>query len=385
MRWGTYFAVCAAVVCISLAMGVTTPLVSLRVESWGYQNFAIGIMAAIPAIGILLGAVVVGRLSAWLGTVRLMQCSLLVAAASVAMVALWQNYWLWLGLRLFIGIGLTIVFILGESWINQLAVEHLRGRLVALYGAGYALSQLCGPLVLNLIGSETDIGFWASTVLLVAGTFLLLGRSGAPSVSGHSASGQGLWYFCTRMPTIAWAVMLFAAFETLVLTMLPVYGKQQGFPEETALLMVSVVVMGDALLQLPIGWLADRLSRERLFLACGALLMLAGLSVPALLHTPLIWLVWIVFGASAGGLFILALILIGERFRDDELVQANAHVAQLWGVGCLLGPLLTGAASQWISGHALPLLMALGGAGFVFLVWRYPLPPVPAAEGNAGS
>ena len=76
------------------------------------------------------------------------------------------------------------------------------------------------------------------------------------------------------------------------------------------------------------------------------------------------------FGASAGGLFTLSLILIGERFRDDQLVRANAHVAQLWGIGCLLGPLLTGAASQWLSGHALPLMMAIGAAGFVWLAWR---------------
>ncbi|WP_241157190.1 hypothetical protein, partial [Pseudomonas viridiflava] len=31
---------------------------------------------------------------------------------------------------------------------------------------------------------------------------------------------------------------------------------------------------------------------------------------------------------------------------------------------------LTGAVSQWISGHALPLLMAVGAAGFVLLLWR---------------
>ncbi|MNG31861.1 hypothetical protein D3C84_1177440 [compost metagenome] len=51
-------------------------------------------------------------------------------------------------------------------------------------------------------------------------------------------------------------------------------------------------------------------------------------------------------------------------------MRANAHVAQLWGIGCLIGPLATGAASQWVSGHALPLLMALGAAVFVVLAWR---------------
>ncbi|MDH4655993.1 MULTISPECIES: MFS transporter [unclassified Pseudomonas] len=369
MRWGTYFAVCGAVISIGLALGVTMPLVSLRLESWGYGSFAIGVMAATPAVGVLLGAVIAGRLAARFGTTTLMQLCLLVGALSVGLLALVQVYPVWLLLRLLIGVALTVVFILGESWINQLAVEEWRGRLVALYGTGYALSQLSGPLLLTALGTGNDLGFWTGTGLLVGGSLLLLGRTGAPSVDAHSASGRGLWSFCARLPTIAWAVVLFAAFEAMMLTLLPIYGLRQGFTQEVALLMASVVVVGDAALQLPIGWLADRMSRLSLFRACGVTLLASSLAIPILLHTPLIWPIWVLFGASAGGLFTLALILIGERYRDDELVRANAHIAQLWGIGCLIGPLVTGAASQWISGHALPLMMALGAAGFVWLAW----------------
>jgi MFS family permease len=369
MRWGTYFAVCGAVISIGLALGVTMPLVSLRLESWGYGSFAIGAMAATPAAGVLLGAVIAGRLAARFGTTTLMQLCFLVGAVSVAALALVQAYPVWLMLRLLIGVALTVVFILGESWINQLAVEQWRGRLVALYGTGYALSQLCGPLLLSALGADNDLGFWTGTGLLIGGSLLLLGRTGAPSVDAHSASGRGLWAFCSRLPTIAWAVVLFAAFEAMMLTLLPVYGLRQGFTQEVALLMASVVVVGDAALQLPIGWLADRMSRLSLFRICGVTLLGSSLAVPLLLHTPLIWPVWVVFGASAGGLFTLALILIGERYRDDELVRANAHIAQLWGIGCLVGPLATGAVSQWATGHALPLMMALGAAVFVWLAW----------------
>ncbi|MCO7553098.1 MFS transporter [Metapseudomonas otitidis] len=385
MRWGTYFAVCGAVISIGLALGVTMPLVSLRLESWHYGSFAIGVMAATPAVGVLLGASLAGRLAARFGTVPLMQLCLLLGAASVALLALVQSYPVWLLLRLFIGVALTVVFILGESWINQLAVEQWRGRLVALYGTGYALSQLSGPLLLTVLGSDTDRGFWTGTGLLIGGSLLLLGRGGAPQVDEHGASGRGLWVFCQRMPTIAWAVVLFAAFEAMMLTLLPVYGLRQGFTQEVALLMASVVVVGDAALQLPIGWMADRVPRRALFRACGLALLLSSLSVPLVLHTVLIWPVWVVFGASAGGLFTLALILIGERFRDDELVRANAHVAQLWGIGCLIGPLVTGAASQWISGHALPLMMAVGAAGFVWLAWTREPMGEDAPAGSPGA
>jgi len=381
MRWGTYFAVCSAVISIGLALGVTMPLVSLRLEGWGYDSFAIGIMAATPAVGVLLGASLAGRLAARFGTTTLMQGCLLLGAVSVAMLALVQQYAVWIALRLFIGVALTVVFILGESWINQLAVEKWRGRLVALYGTGYALSQLCGPLLLTALGTGTDSGFWTGTALLIGGSLLLLGRTGAPAVNAHTTSGRGLPAFCRKLPAIAWAVMLFAAFEAMMLTLLPIYGLRQGFTQEVALFMVSVVVVGDAALQLPIGWLADRMSRQTLFRGCGVVLLFSSLAIPLLLQTPVIWPVLVLFGASAGGLFTLSLILIGERYRDDELVRANSHVAQLWGIGCLIGPLSTGAASQWISGHALPMMMALGAAGFVVLAWRDSgFGPLPAEQ-----
>ncbi|MCB2792112.1 hypothetical protein KQ881_16170, partial [Listeria monocytogenes] len=81
----------------------------------------------------------------------------------------------------------------------------------------------------------------------------------------------------------------------------------------------------------PIGWLAARVSRSGLCGGCGLVLLLSSLAIPLLLQTSLIWPRRVRFGASAGGLCTLALILIGERYRDDALVRANAHVAQLWG------------------------------------------------------
>jgi MFS family permease len=286
------------------------------------------------------------------------------------LVALLPSYPLWLALRLLIGMSLTVVFILGESWINQLVVEHWRGRLVALYGSSYALSQLAGPLVLGVLGSDDDFGFWAATGLLLVAPLILLGRGGAPTTEACSVTFADLFGFCRRLPVIAWAIALFAAFEAMILTLLPVYCLQQGFTTELALFMVSTVVVGDAVLQLPIGALADRLSRRALFSGCALTLLVSSLAIPLLLHTWVIWPLWVLFGASAGGLFTLSLVLIGERYRDDALVRANAHVAQLWGIGCLLGPLLAGAGSQWISGHALPLLMAAGAAGLVLLTRR---------------
>ncbi|UFH49498.1 MFS transporter [Pseudomonas sp. KNUC1026] len=367
MRWGTYFAVLASVLSVGLALGMSMPLVSLRLEAWGYGAFAIGVMAAMPAIGVLLGASLSSRLAARIGTARLMRCCLVGGAVSIGLLAVLPSYPLWVVLRLMLGSILTLVFILGESWINQLVVEQWRGRLVALYGCSYALSQLAGPLLLGAIGTRHDYGFWLATALLLVSPVLLAGRSGAPSAEATRVTFGQLARFCQRMPTIAWAIALFAGFEALILTLLPVYCLQQGYSTQIALYMVSAVVLGDAFLQLPIGALADRMSRGGLFMGCAVTLSLSSLMIPMAIHHWAIWPLWVLFGASAGGLFTLALVLIGERFRDDELVRANAHVAQLWGLGCLAGPLLAGAGSQWLTGHALPWMMAVGAAILVVL------------------
>ena len=370
MRWATYFAVLSSILTIGLALGVSMPLVSFRLESWGYGAFAIGVMAAMPAVGVLLGASVASRLAAYFGTPASMRLCLWAGAISIGLLAILPSYPVWLVLRLLIGVLLTIVFILGESWINQLVVEQWRGRLVALYGSAYALSQLSGPLLLGVLGTEGDLGIWIGVALLMVSPLLLMGRDGAPTTESFSVTFVDLLGFCRDLPAIAWAVALFAAFEAMILTLLPVYCLRQGFTADIALAMVSTVVVGDALLQLPIGALADRMSRRTLFIGCAVVLMLSSLAIPLLIDTLLIWPLWVLFGASAGGLFTLSLILIGERYRDDALVRANAHVAQLWGIGCLIGPLAAGAGSQWISGHALPWLMAAGALGLVLLLLR---------------
>lgn len=370
MDWKTYGIVTTAVICVGLALGITLPLVSLRLDQWGYDAFAIGIMAAIPAVGMLVGAKITARLAGWLGTENAMRLVMACSAVSVGLLAVWPSYGLWLLLRLVLGISLTVTFVLGESWINQLIEDRLRGRLVAVYGSAFALSQLCGPLLLGAIGTGSDLGFWLSSALLVGGLILLLQASGAPVVDAANTSGKALMGFVRTLPAVAWAVMLFAAFEAMTLTLLPVYLIREGFDAQRALFMVGAVVVGDAALQVPIGWLADKLSRTLLYKACGVALLLSSLAIPLTLQTVLIWPILLLFGASAGGLYTLSLILIGQRYRDDALVRANAHIAMLWALGSLLGPLSTGAASQWLSSHALPLLMAMGALVFIGLAWQ---------------
>ena len=62
-----------------------------------------------------------------------------------------------------------------------------------------------------------------------------------------------------------------------------------------------------------------------------------------------------VWGGSMGGIFTVGITLLGERFRDAELVSANAVFSVLFGVGGLLGPFLTGTAMSVFGPAGFPL------------------------------
>ena len=71
------------------------------------------------------------------------------------------------------------------------------------------------------------------------------------------------------------------------------------------------------------------------------LLLLPGI---VSLDRPLMWLglgLWI---GLFSGTYIVAMTIVGERFRGADLVTANASFGFLWGLGILTGPFLSGTA-----------------------------------------
>ena len=70
-----------------------------------------------------------------------------------------------------------------------------------------------------------------------------------------------------------------------------------------------------------------------------------------------LWAVVIVWGGTMGATFTVGLTLVGERFRDVELVAANAVFSLLFGLGGLAGPFLAGAAMDRFGPAGFPASM----------------------------
>ncbi|WP_164707496.1 MFS transporter, partial [Metapseudomonas otitidis] len=171
--------------------------------------------------------------------------------------------------------------------------------------------------------------------------------------------------FLRVAPALCTGVLFFAFFDAVVLSLFPVYASAHGYAVGIAALMVTVILAGDMVCQVPLGWLSDRTERSRLHLVCGVAALGIGMALPWLITRPtLLWPALVLLGAVAGGVYTLALVRIGERFSGQDLVTANACVGMLWGIGSLVGPLLSGAL-MGTGPHGLPLALSLAAALFV--------------------
>ena len=154
------------------------------------------------------------------------------------------------------------------------------------------------------------------------------------------------------------AVGTFAIFDASSMSLLPVYGIRLGLEVQMAAIALTALVVGNVVLQFPIGWLADRLSRRWVLAGCATATAGLVLLLPLVMTSAWRWPVLVLTGASAYGVYTVALTSLGDRFEGDELVQGSAAFAVMWGVGALVGSVSGGAAMTTLGPHGLPMLIA---------------------------
>jgi MFS family permease len=199
-------------------------------------------------------------------------------------------------------------------------------------------------MVLQVVGVYGPLPFLTSAAcsLLVMAPLLPSWRT-APRIRVDASSG-----FATVVAVAPLA--MFAAFacglgEQVAFSFLPVYAVDAGVPPETGALWLSAFVMGNVVLQWPIGWLADHADRRLVLAGCtlvSALLVLGLSLLPA--QWPGTVGVVVLWGGVSFSIYPVALALLGQRFRGGDIARANTAFSLIYIVGGLVGRPVTGGA-----------------------------------------
>jgi MFS family permease len=356
-------AVIAAASIFGLTYSLTAPLIALQLSQKGYGEYYIGLNAAMHAAGVLLIAPILPSLAVRFGARTLIVVALITTASLLALFPLVPAVWIWFPLRLGFGMGAEVLFVMSETWTNELSNDRVRGRTMALYTASLSLGMVGGPALLSVLGAR-PLAYWVGAAIAVTAVVLVAGPWVTEPVRIESPSHNPLKYL--RLAPIAVATtVLNAAIETAGLSFIALYATGMGWSEQGAMRLISTLMLGAILLQLPIGWLADRMNPRRLALILAALSAVSALFWPWMLGQQ--WLAYtmiFVWGGLFVGIYTVMLTMVGSHYSGSDLVGIYAVMGLAWGGGALLGPSLAGVAMSVNPHYGLPTFVAIACALF---------------------
>ncbi len=354
-----------------LTLGMILPLISLALDAVGESTGVIGTVAAASPLGILVCSPFVPRIIGRFGVLRALVLALALDVAVILCLPLAITPWLWLPLCFLTGLASGVHWIATETWVLAAAGPARRGRAVALYMMVLAGGFALGPLVIGFVGVVGWLPYvTVAGCMALAGLPLMLARGCVPQLPPREPAAFSTAF--RTAPMILAAALMAGFIDTAVIALLPLYGLNRGLGQAEAVFLLSAMLMGTMVLQLPIGWLADRLDSRRLIIAFAVVFMVAPLLVPQVLAVSAWqWPLLIIWGACSVGVYTLALALLGERFSQGALAGANAAMVAVYTLGSVTGPFLCGLAMDlWGTEALMPTLSAAAGIFLLFAAYR---------------
>ena len=345
-----------------LVNGFIYPAVALNLELRGASADLIGYQAASVGLGLALSPLLVPWLVARFGMLPVCAANFAVASATILTFGLNESIGLWFALGLVFGVSTSLWYVQSETWLNRLAAESSRGRAVGLFSTIREGGLALGPLLIPVLGCVGLLPY-ASMALVIVAAGLPLCRLNHHAERGRSPRISEFVAVAQAIPVLLIAAAVGAYFDGAVLPLWVIYGLEQGLSSDQAVLTLSLIKLGNIALQLPIGWIADRASRELVLLACVLGTGLGAACLPLVDLTS--WLTWpylLIWGALSFGIYTTSLVLIGQHLAGSRLVIATAAFGAMWGIGVLAGSAITGWLMAAIGAVGLPVSIALACA-----------------------
>ncbi|WP_180960725.1 MFS transporter [Klebsiella aerogenes] len=350
---------------VGFITGYTVPLISLELAQQQVAPLYVGLLAALPPAGMMLSSFLSPALCRRFEMGALLSVSLILLALATIASCMTTDMTLLLVPRLLTGLASGVIIVLGESWITGGAAGSNRATLTGIYASAFTGCQLAGPLLIS-VGPAWQHAALMAIVAITAVCLLMLRHlpRGSRESLAERASWRSLGAF---LPVLASGVFCFAFFDASILALLPLYGIDKGLNETMAVLLVTVVLTGDAMFQAPLGWVADRFGIRRVHLICAVVFSLSLLALPFMLASRVqLMAICLLLGAAAGALYTLSLVRAGKTFSGQKLIMINALFGFLWSAGSVAGPIVSGMLIG-VSGYD-GLIITLFASGVLFLL-----------------
>jgi MFS family permease len=277
---------------IAICDGMLIPVLPIFAKELAASYGLVGVVLAAQGVGMLVGDVPAGMLTARLGGKKSMLLGIGLSIASTAVLFWTDSILLAIAWRFVSGFGRALWSVARHAYIAGAVRVEVRGRAISLFGGLMRIGRFLGPAVGGVVASSLGLRsafllvgvVGAATVAVVAAVVAPTSASvhGQQSIGAHSAQ---LWATVREH----WSLLTSAGLGQLLAqtiragrtAIVPLYAADVIGLDVGAIGYVLSISSGvDMLLFYPAGWIMDHLGRKRAIVPSFALQGLGMALVP---------------------------------------------------------------------------------------------------------
>jgi MFS family permease len=328
-----------------LGVGLVAPLIPILLAGHGENSLIVGLIGTTMFTAFTIASFPVGAATDRFGPKLILIGGLIVYGAAILLFAFIKVTWLFFAVRAIEGIGASAISVATETMINRLSKPEERARRMSYYALAVGIGWAAGPLAGALLyGIRPEVPFIGCFALSVVAAFLAAGMIQKSPIGSHH--GEALLSVVSPkiiVPISAGA--LYGYLMSSLVTLFPLYLKREiKVPEAGMAAIITAVIIGTIISQIPIGRAADRFGKRKTLLTCT--ILLGGVFALMSFHSDwrLFLATGVLAGALAGSLYPIGLALIGQNVRKERLGAATSTFSLAFGIGSLIGPSVSGFA-----------------------------------------
>lgn len=388
---GEVWVLVAANFVIAAGFGLVAPALPTFARSFNVSVTAASVVISAFAVARLVFAPASGRLVTVLGERRVYLIGISIVAVTTGACAFAADYWQLLIFRSAGGIGSTMFTVSAIALLIRVTPAPLRGRASGLWGTGFLLGNVTGPLLgggLITISLRAPFLVYAGMLFVaVAIVWWFLRHSplavradneDAPTITLRAALRHRA-YSAALASSFAngWAV--FGVRVSLVPLFVEEVLRRDGAFAGTAL---AVFAAGNVAALLISGRLADSIGRKPMIIV-GLLVAAGGTAWLGFTDTVLLFLAASAIAGIGSGLLTPAqqatvADVIGSKGRGGPVLAAFQMAAD---IGAVIGPIVAGILADQLS-YAAAFAMTGVLAALAALVWLPAPETLPSRTGN---
>jgi MFS family permease len=346
------WALLASVGILLAGNGLQNTLISVRGNLEGFSPETIGFFSSAYFVGFIVGCFVAPVVVRRVGHIRAFAVFAAVAATALACHAMFVSPPAWLALRAVSGVCFVGLFTVIESWISERSTNENRGQVFSVYRIISLAAVTAGQGLLTLADPASfELFVVVAMLITLALVPVALSTSPMPRPPKKVHIRLGRLYRVSPLGMVC--SMIGGVVVSTVWAMGPLFVQSIGLSVGDVAVFVTMVIVGGAMAQWPIGKLSDMFDRRTVIIgtAAAGVATAAGLAYVGYAGLPGLFVAALLFGATAMPLYGLAVAHANDFAEPGEFVEISGGLILANAVGAVVGvPVaarLAGVFGEW--------------------------------------